>query len=237
MMGLGSPRFDIAAKIPQGAPENRVPEMFRDLMADRFKLVIHRGTANRAIYALVVAKGGLKLKEAAPDAGAPIPSEDPDGASSVDGFYGVIHDRTTANADGSGYTTMISNPRMGTVRQTGDPYRIERWEAPSISLEGLAELLDKVAPLPSPVIDMTGLKARYRLILEVSLRDLSGGRPAISSAGRDPAAVDNRRADMEETVLRGFNDGLLKLGLHLERRKGPVDTLAVDHVEKAPTEN
>ena len=47
---------------------------------------------------------------------------------------------------------------MGTVRQTGEPFQIQRWEAPSISLEGLADLLDKVLPLSSPVVDTTGLK-------------------------------------------------------------------------------
>jgi uncharacterized protein (TIGR03435 family) len=42
---------------------------------------------------------------------------------------------------------------------------------------------------------------------------------------------------MEEAILRGFNDGLMKLGLRLERRKGPVETLIVDRVEQTPTEN
>ena len=54
-----SPRFNIEANIPQGASKNQVPEMFQNLLADRFKLVIHRQTANLPVYALVVAKGGL----------------------------------------------------------------------------------------------------------------------------------------------------------------------------------
>lgn len=43
--------------------------------------------------------------------------------------------------------------------------------------------------------------------------------------------------DMEEAVLTAFNNGLLKLGLRLERRKGPLETIVVDRVEKTPTEN
>jgi uncharacterized protein (TIGR03435 family) len=42
---------------------------------------------------------------------------------------------------------------------------------------------------------------------------------------------------MEDAVLRRFNDGLRKLGLQLERRKGPLETLIVDRVEKMPTGN
>jgi len=236
MMSLGSPRFDIAAKIPEGAMEHQVREMFQALLADRFKLAIHRGTANRSIYALEVAKGGLKLKESAPEPGVPVPPADADAPPSIDGFYGGVRTQTIPNADGSDSTT-ISNPRMGTVRQTGDPYRIQRWEASSISLEGLADLLDTVAPLSSPVLDMTGLKGRYQLVLEVSLNDLSRARPAIPGASGDPTAMENARTDMEATVLKGFNDGLRKLGLHLKRRKGPLETLVVDHVEKTPTEN
>jgi uncharacterized protein (TIGR03435 family) len=44
-------------------------------------------------------------------------------------------------------------------------------------------------------------------------------------------------AEMEARVVRAFNDGLRKLGLQLERRRGEVPTLIVDHVEKTPTEN
>jgi uncharacterized protein (TIGR03435 family) len=78
--------------------------------------------------------------------------------------------------------------------------------------------------LSLPVIDMTGIGGRYNLTLEVSLKDLAGAGPG--NAG-----------DMEEIVLSAFNSGLLKLGLRLERRKGPLETVVVDRVEKTPTEN
>jgi uncharacterized protein (TIGR03435 family) len=236
MMGAGSPRFDIAAKIPQGASEHQVPEMFQALLADRFKLAFHRGNKNGATYALVVEKGGLKLKEAVPEAGAQVSAAaaDPGAPPSIDGFFGAVQTRTTANADGRSSTTTISNPRMGTVRQTGDPFGIQRWEAPSISLEGLGDLLDKVTPLSSPVIDMTGLKGRFQMVLEVSLRDARPGRISVDG---NPTAVEGPGTEMEEAILKGFNDGLRKLGLKLERRKGTVEAVVVDHVEKTPTEN
>jgi uncharacterized protein (TIGR03435 family) len=239
MLGLGSPKFDIAATLPRGASENQTPEMVQALLADRFKLAIHRGTTEQAIYALVVAKGGLKMKEAAPEAGALVPAAaaDPDAPPGTITLFGDVETRTAPNADGSGDTTTISNPRMGKVRWMEGPNLMWSWDAPSIAIEGLAELLDRVVPLPSPVIDMTGLKGRYRAVFEVSLNDVIGARPPMPGAGGDPTAIENARMDRDEMVLRAFNDGLRKLGLQLERRKGPLETLIVDHVEKTPTAN
>jgi uncharacterized protein (TIGR03435 family) len=239
MVGPGSPKFDIAAKLPQGASENQVPEMVQALLADRFKLALHRGATEQAIYALVVAKGGLKMKDAAPQAGAPVPvaAADPDAPRSTTTLFGDVETRTTPNADGSGESTTISNPKMGTVRWTEGPNLIWRWEAPGTTFEGLAELLDRVLPLPSPVIDMTGLKGRYQVALEVSLNEAIGARPAMPSAGGDASAIGNAQMDRDQVVLRAFNDGLRKLGLQLEPRKGSLETLVVDHLEKTPTAN
>ena len=127
MMALGSPRFDIAATLPQGASVKQIPEMVQALLADRFRLVLHRGTREHALYALVVAKSGLKVKEAPSDAGAAIldtdVAADPDAAASRVMVVGEAQSRTTPNADGKGETTTISNPRMGTVRGTDGPNR------------------------------------------------------------------------------------------------------------------
>jgi uncharacterized protein (TIGR03435 family) len=235
MMSVGSPRFDIAATIPRGASPSQVPDMFQALLAGRFKLAIHRGTADRPMYALVVAKGGPKVKPAAPEPGDSVAvaaeAADPGSPPSLDSFYGAVADSTTPNADGKGFTTTLSNPRMGTVRETGDPHGVQRWEAPNISFAGLADLLDKVAPVSSPVIDMTGVKGRYRLVLEVSMTDVFAARADVAGAGVSGLM------DMEDNIVRAFNDGLLKLGLHLERRKGPVEAIFVDHVEQTPTAN
>ena len=39
---LSTERFDIVAKIPEGVPQDKVPEMLQSLLADRFKLTMHR---------------------------------------------------------------------------------------------------------------------------------------------------------------------------------------------------
>lgn len=43
-------------------------QMMQNLLADRFQLQVHRETEEVPMYALVIAKGGPKLKESAPDA-------------------------------------------------------------------------------------------------------------------------------------------------------------------------
>jgi uncharacterized protein (TIGR03435 family) len=53
--------FDILAKLPDGASADQVPEMLRALLADRFRLTIHRDSKEFAVYALLVGKDGSKL--------------------------------------------------------------------------------------------------------------------------------------------------------------------------------
>jgi len=55
--------FEIAAKIPEGAPSDQLPAMFQALLAERFRLAAHKEDRQRPGYALVVDKGGLKAKE------------------------------------------------------------------------------------------------------------------------------------------------------------------------------
>ena len=58
---LGSLNFDITAKYPPDAsPEDR-QIMLQTLLEDRFKLTIHHETKEMPGYALVQAKGGIKL--------------------------------------------------------------------------------------------------------------------------------------------------------------------------------
>jgi uncharacterized protein (TIGR03435 family) len=70
---LGSERFDIVAKLPAWSSQDQIPEMLQDLLAERFRLALHRDKKEQAIYALVAAKGGPKLKaaEVPAEGGAP----------------------------------------------------------------------------------------------------------------------------------------------------------------------
>jgi uncharacterized protein (TIGR03435 family) len=55
-------RFDIVAKVPGDASRDQVPLMLQNLLADRFRLKVHREPRPVVIYALSLAKSGLKIK-------------------------------------------------------------------------------------------------------------------------------------------------------------------------------
>ena len=54
--------YDITATMPPSLPKGQIEAMLQTFLADRCKLIIHRETKDAAIYALVVGKGGPKLK-------------------------------------------------------------------------------------------------------------------------------------------------------------------------------
>src|SRR5665213_319159 len=60
---MASEHFDIVARLPEGTTKNDAPAMLRALLEDRFKLEAHLATSEHPAYALVVAKGGPKLKD------------------------------------------------------------------------------------------------------------------------------------------------------------------------------
>jgi uncharacterized protein (TIGR03435 family) len=64
---LTSERYDIVAKADDAASEEQMRLMMRDLLKERFQLAFHTEKRELRSYALVVAKGGPKLKQATPD--------------------------------------------------------------------------------------------------------------------------------------------------------------------------
>jgi uncharacterized protein (TIGR03435 family) len=90
---IGSQQFDIQAKMDQSDTETlrKLPQdeaqklrqrMLQALLADRFKLTVHRETRELPVYSLVVAKGGIKMREAAAGDLYPNGIKGPDGKSS-----------------------------------------------------------------------------------------------------------------------------------------------------------
>ena len=96
---LNSEKYDIEAKMDTstadelrklGEDERRVERqrMLQALLADRFKLTIHRETKELPIYALVVAKDGAKFQEAKPGDTYPNGIKGPDGHAGAGGGFG-----------------------------------------------------------------------------------------------------------------------------------------------------
>jgi uncharacterized protein (TIGR03435 family) len=223
--------FDISAKLPSGATQDQLPEMLQSLLEDRFGLIFHRGAKEGAVNALVLAKGGLKVKPAAPDSAQPAWVS---AAAAVKGPYGYgrgVRQISVPGSNGSA-ALILQSSSMGFVRRsdTAGPGGIIHYEAPSITSEGLAALVKFAGIGMDPgvgVVDMTGLKGRYQVNLDVSMADVVA---AIVAGPRDPAFVHSAWLNMVQ-------DGLKKLGLQLEPRKAPVEIIVVDHLEKTPTEN
>jgi len=78
---LDTERFSIEATMPPDTKKDQIRTMFQTLLADRFKLVIHRETRELPMYSLVVAKNGPHIT--APSAKAARPNADLDS----DGFF------------------------------------------------------------------------------------------------------------------------------------------------------
>lgn len=221
-------RFDVLAKIPDGSSRDQVPEMLQGLLAERFKLAVHREKREHAVYALLVGKSGPKLKEAEPDAAAA--TERQSGASGA----GVPVNRDSQGA-------FLVNGRNGPAKMQMGQNGMMHVEFARMSMAGLADMAS--AFVDGPVMDLTGLKGNYQVALDLATEDMlniarAAGIPAMSTnaptaggrnAGGVPTAPDPSGSSIFQSVQA--------LGLKLEARKAPLETIVVDHVEKRPTEN
>ncbi len=62
---LDADTFDIVAKPAPGYQRDQLPGLLEALLIERFKVVVHHESRSAAAYALVVSKGGSKLRETA----------------------------------------------------------------------------------------------------------------------------------------------------------------------------
>jgi len=200
--------FEIAAKIPAGANRAEFRHMLQNLLADRFKLKLHRESKETQIYKLVVAKNGPKLKEssAAPES---IQEPLPPGQVKRDAEgYPVLP---------AGRSVMAMAP--GRARVQG-------------ARETMAQLANRLSLfLSRPVTDATGLSGKYDYVLSFAPEMGRGLGLGLPPAGGPPPASSE---DSGPTIFAALQE---QLGLKLEPNKGPVDLLVIDHVEKVPTEN
>jgi uncharacterized protein (TIGR03435 family) len=261
----GESRWDVLAKIPDGVSQEQVPEMLQALLADRFKLVVHRDSQEEPVYALVVGKGGVKLKASVPD---PAGAEAPAGSQTNGGFGffpppggppgggGPGAGRGPGDGRGpggpGGVNMTMTSPLYGTVKISGSPQegRI-RLEASKVSMAGFADLLTGMTD--RPVVDMTGLAGDFQVALDLTPEALIGGFAkaqgfafgAGGPGGGRGGFGGGRGGGQTQAQTDGASDpsgnvvsaSVEKLGLKLEARKAPVETIVVDHLEKTPTEN
>jgi uncharacterized protein (TIGR03435 family) len=203
---IRSDRFTIDAKTER--PVDRtvmMGPMLRALLEDRFQLKTHRQTDEADLYALTVAKGGLKIKSIGDDgctqydpaqAATPNPLRVLNGDKPVCGSF-------TATADGADRKWILGGVTLA-----------------RFATQNLSSVLDRY------VIDRTGVSGLFNITLTFGIdesirRGVFGGAPV----GTLPA--DLPRGPSIFTALEE------QLGVKLQPTRAPVDVLVIDRAEKA----
>ena len=237
---MRSQLFEIHAKIPESASKDQVPQMLQNLLSERFKLMTHWEKKEQPVYALIVSKGGHKLKEAAS-------TESPAKTATEKAGSGEGEKRTIVAPFGriqidpsSGSTG--SSERTGQVRSITETGLLIKYAKTTMSelAETVTQYVDR------PVIDMTGLKGSYQVSLEISraeqsnmMRRLMPNAPlnsgSLTGPSGSPPASGLAGVTASDPSGTGISRSLQQMGLKLDSRKEPVDMLVIDRIDKNPT--
>ena len=238
-------RWDVQATIPEGSNKDQVPEMLQALLKERFKMEIHKDTKETNVYALIQGKGGHKLKDAEPE---PAPTPEAEGAdaknSAAQGGSATVNgEKVTFKQTGAGMT--IKGGEMGQVKTTMNNGSLHM-EMAKVTMTGLCEMLTRF--VDRPVTDETQLKGKYQVELDVAMAELmsmarqqgmapggpvGGGVSAPAGGGGGPRPAESASEPGGSSIFGSVE----QMGLKLAPRKGPIEMIVVDHMEKTPTEN
>jgi uncharacterized protein (TIGR03435 family) len=212
-----STRYDIEAKVSaedapklKGIKREQRMEMLLSLLVERFNLKYHHETRELTTYSLVVAKGGVRMKESAPS--DPGPKDAPKDAGAKDAPKEISADSPKAP------------PKGGMLRMMG-PGHIESEGTPT---QFLAHLLSQ--QLGKTVVDKTGLTERYDYTLQWTPDDAT---PMAGDAGGGPGHDENAPQAGGPSLFTAIEE---QLGLKIESTKGPVDVIVIDHLD-SPSAN
>jgi uncharacterized protein (TIGR03435 family) len=207
---MSSARFDLFAKVPAGATKAQSNVMLQNLLADRFKLVLHHSSKESPIYVLLVAKGGPKLKESAKESTDDAATAPPSGGQGMDG-------------PGRGMMGKDGKPQLPPGTPKGTPMIIG--EGPMMVPGGkirmisngvtIGEFVNRLAnQLDRPVTDMTGLSGKYDItldfaidpsVMQARMAAMGGGPPPPETASPEGAAQDPSGADTMFSALKERN--------------------------------
>ena len=170
-------RFNVIAKLPEGATEAQLPGMLQWLLAERFGFAAHHETKDLPGFALVVGKGGPKMRPAVPDADAPTDSA----SNTMDVLWG----EEAAEAFG-----------LKIMNVTSDKLHLECTKLP---MSALVAILSSY--LRAPLTDLTGLKGKYQATLEFSLASTAAAVNQADGPGGDgPIAAEPPDGSLFSTV-------------------------------------
>jgi uncharacterized protein (TIGR03435 family) len=167
--------FDIVAKVPAHSTVEQVNVMLQNLLRDRFGVTVHHEMRNAPAYAMVVAKGGLKLKDTAyPNASADAPDSLSFTRDKND--FPILPPELAAQI-------RVNWSKNGAIRSTFRAYPVAR-----LVQEVEGSLPDFTASemgpdgVPPRVLDRTGLTGKYDFTLEYSDGSADAFGPSIFSA-------------------------------------------------------
>jgi uncharacterized protein (TIGR03435 family) len=160
---MKSERFDIEEKVAPGDVEafkkltlDQVRPMARPMLASRFKLAVHEDTRTLPVYALVVASGRPKMKEATPGDTYPNGMKGADGGVGRPGVMGMHRE------------TLPSGARISELTGQG------------VTMDRLAKTLSQ-PEVGRMIVDKTGLTGKYDLKLAWTPETLSTDAPSDSA--------------------------------------------------------
>jgi uncharacterized protein (TIGR03435 family) len=236
---LNSQRFEINATLPEHTSKDQVPEILRTLLEDRFKLKAHFEKKDQPVYTLVVPrKGELKLMKA---------------DETVYADAKPLSPTHPINMKPDGDSFILIDSRNGMVTRGGNNGRggtVMRMEILKTSMPAFADYLTGL--VDRPVVDATGLKDFYRIMLDLPMDIYANAlmsRPMLADVA---AAMGNARTPFSDpasaptaTPAGNASDppgkavfaAIEKLGLKLDSRRAPVEMLIIERVEKSPAEN
>ncbi|HWC97069.1 MAG TPA: TIGR03435 family protein [Candidatus Sulfopaludibacter sp.] len=251
---LDGERFDIVAKLPEGTTKDQVKIMLQNLLKERFGLAVHHETKDLPMYALVVGKGGSKMKESPEDPPAPAavtggPNDATAAKAPEPPDVGKMMGKVVMGPDGTIKLPAAMMARTGCMNMmmmspSGPKSHLQcSKQTMSAFVDQLSNQMDK------PVNDMTGLKAKYDFTLDFLPDENGMGKMPMMPAGggavafahdveRGPGSGPGRGEQAEQVAVPPLPAALQEqLGLKLEQKKGPVDIIVVDKMQKTPTEN
>jgi len=165
-------RFDVDARLADADcdawrdPKNQpamLQQMLEAMLADRFKLVVHREMKEKPVYELVVAKGGVKFSETRPDEPRPVGATLPGGGVMGDSADGATH---MYSMPMSLLAALLTSKSDRTVldktglsgRYTIDIHEPQQMAAPSVNPNGDNE--DERRPVVADALKSVGLELK-----------------------------------------------------------------------------
>ncbi len=234
---MGPTQYEITAAMPPETTKGQFQLMMQSLLADRFHLAFHHETRDFPAYELMVAPGGLKIKEVTPD-----PNPAPPGTAPK-----------LSSLGSDGFLKLPPGPNS-MVMMRGETQRMkfqERTMAEFVTnlgttlTQALGTDLTQNPGRPRPrVVDKTGLTGKYSFILEFNCVGCGRTNASIRNQVFGPQPQTDAPAaapgDPQDTGgLPSFQTALERqLGLRLVKAKDvPLDVVVIDHVDKVPVEN